>query len=428
MDTIFAQASAAGKAGVAVIRISGREAFEIARLLCGRELPKRGMTRCSLRNCAGDILDDALVLSFTNPASFTGEDCVEFQIHGSIAVTASITGSLLATGRCRLAEPGEFTRRAMENGKLDLTQVEGLADLIDAETDAQRRQAQRVLSGHLGALVDDWRSRLIRAAALIEVSIDFSDEDVPEDVTEEVRQLLSDVAVDLDRESAGVASAERVRTGFEVAIVGEPNVGKSTLLNALAGRDAAITSDIAGTTRDVVEVRLDLQGLPVTILDTAGIRDTSDAIEEIGVARARSRAETADLRIFLSESPADLGIASGADDLFVLPKGDLRSDSQQAVSGLTGAGLDILLDQVVDILSRRVASSGTATRFRHREAMDRAGGFLQSALLRLSDGPEAYDIVAEEIRSAIRGLEFLVGRIDVENLLDEIFSSFCLGK
>mgnify|MGYP003726524015 FL=1 len=328
----------------------------------------------------------------------------------------------------RMAEPGEFTRRAMENGKLDLTQVEGLADLLEAETEAQRKQALRVLSGHLGQRVEIWREKLIRAAALLEVTIDFADEDVPVDVSAEVSSLLDDVGDELVREIEGTHTAERIRTGFEVAIVGRPNTGKSTLLNALAGRDAAITSAVAGTTRDVIEVRMDLGGLPVTLLDTAGLRESSDEVEAIGIERAVSRAAQADLRVFLIESDEDLPITPQADDLRLLPKADLRTSSEGAISGVSGQGVSELITQIQTVLNKRSLAAGLATHERHRVALQKAADGLVSTKLVLDRGPDQYDIASEELRHAIRSLEALVGRIDVENLLDVIFSSFCLGK
>jgi len=428
MDTIFALASAQGKAGVAVIRLSGPKAHTAACELCGTDLPGRGMSLRSLRNRLGEVLDQALILTFSAPASFTGEDIAELQVHGSIAGVMSVMDALSQIDEVRLAEPGEFTRRAMENGKLDLVQVEGLADLIDAETEAQRKQAQSLLEGALGDFAESWRKDLIRAAALIEATIDFADEDVPVDVTPEVTGLLNSVRLDLERETAGVVIAERIRSGFEVAIIGAPNVGKSTLLNMLAGRDAAITSEYAGTTRDVIEVRMDLAGLPVTLLDTAGLRDTSDVVEGKGIARAKARAETADLRVFLAEDGDVLDIAPRPGDIRVRPKRDTRTDKEGAISGLTGEGTEELVLQIADVLTKRTASAGVATRERHRSAMQQALDGLVRAQMLLERGPEQYDIAAEEMRGAIRALESLVGRIDVENLLDEIFSSFCLGK
>lgn len=428
MDTIFALASAQGKAGVAVIRVSGPMALATAQSLCSGGLPARGMSLRTLRDSTGNQLDDALVLTFSAPASFTGEDVVELHLHGSVAVVSSVLRVLSDFKGLRLAEPGEFTRRAMENGRLDLSQVEGLADLIDAETDAQRRQAQRVLAGQLGDLAESWRQDLIRAASLIEATIDFADEDIPEDVTPEVRILIDRVQRDLIRETAGVVIAERIRSGFEVAIIGPPNVGKSTLLNALAGRQAAITSEYAGTTRDVIEVRMELSGLAVTFLDTAGLRETTDIIEDMGISLALDRAERADLRVFLADSKEELGVCFKGGDILVHPKADMRLDKIDSVSGITGEGLSELVDRIAAVLKDRSISAGLATRERHRIAMERAKESLEAASLFLDAGTNQYEIAAEEMRVAIRSLESLVGRVDVENLLDEIFSSFCLGK
>lgn len=428
MDTIFAMATAQGKAGVAVIRLSGLNAHAAAERLTGSPVPARGMLVRTLYGGDGARLDDGVVLSFSGPASFTGEDVVEFQIHGSLATTEAILRRLAELDGLRLAEPGEFTRRALENGKLDLAQVEGLADLIDAETEAQRKQAQAVLAGALGHVAEEWRRKLIRAAALLEAVIDFADEEVPTDVTPEVQGLLGEVRAQLAHQISGVRIAERIRTGFEVAIVGPPNAGKSTLLNMLAGREAALTSEIAGTTRDVIEVRMDLGGLPVTLLDTAGLRDTGDVVEGMGIALARRRAESADLRVFLTDDLAATGIPMRDGDIHVLPKADQRDTVDGAVSGVTGQGVDVLVDRIGQVLKTRSASAGIATRERHRQAMLKADDSLTHAEGILDSGPEMYDIAAEELRTAIRALESLVGRIDVENLLDEIFASFCLGK
>jgi len=368
------------------------------------------------------------VLVFPDQHSFTGEHVVELQCHGSPAVTAAILTTLSGIEGLRAAEPGEFTRRALENGRLDLAQVEGLADLIDAETEAQRRQALRVFSGDLGKRAEEWRQSLIRAAALLEATIDFADEDVPVDVSPEVTQLVAQVRESLEKEIAGVQTAERVRTGFEVAIVGAPNVGKSTLLNILAGREAAITSEYAGTTRDVIEVRMDLSGLPVTLLDTAGIRETSDAVESIGVDRARQRATQADLRVFLLDQDATPDVPPGPDDIILRAKADLLSDPTGAISGVTGYGVPSLIASITDTLQSRSSVIGIATRLRHKLAMERAVFSLISAQPLIAPGEAHADITAEELRTAIRALDSLVGRIDVENILDEIFASFCLGK
>lgn len=428
MDTIFALATARGKAGLAVIRVSGPQAVEVAERLAGK-LPAEGRSLRRIRDAAGNVLDEALVLVFAGPRSFTGEDVVELHLHGSIAVIAGVLGAIAADGRAQQAEAGEFTRRAFENGRLDLAQVEGLADLIEAETEGQRRQAMRVLSGALGAKAESWRARLVRAAALLEATIDFVDEDVPVDVVPEVRDLLGGVAGELAAEARGARMAERVREGFEIAIVGAPNVGKSTLLNRLAGREAAITSEFAGTTRDVIEVRMDLDGLAVTVLDTAGLREAENEIEEIGIERALARAAAADLRVHLvleGQAPM-MAVAPG--DLVVRGKADqLDAEGALAVSGRTGEGVDALVAALSAELQERSAGIGVAIRERHRVAMTRAVAYLEAAEAAMAGESMLADLVAEELRSAVRAIDSLVGRVDVEHILDEIFASFCIGK
>jgi tRNA modification GTPase len=356
MSTIYALATARGKAGVAVVRISGPLAFSAVRILVG-DLPRlRQAGLRKLRDSSGDVLDEALVLLFEDGHSFTGEEVAELQLHGSIATVQAVLRSLGEIEGLRLADPGEFTRRALENERLDLAQVEGLGDLIEAETEAQRKQAMRVLSGVLGEKAAIWRKDLIRAAALLEATIDFADEDVPVDVSPEVLSLLDASTASLQAELAGSAMAERIREGFEVAIVGPPNAGKSTLLNALAGRDAAITSEIAGTTRDVIEVRMDLRGLPVTFLDTAGLRETGDIIENIGIKRAVERAEMADLRVFLSPDGAEVSaLEMRPGDLFVRSKADISPTDGLSVSAKTGAGIAELISQIANTLEGRAS-------------------------------------------------------------------------
>ena len=428
MDTIFALATAQGRSGVAVVRISGPGAFTLAQGLCGALPPPRKASLRDLKDSSGSLLDQALVVTFEAPNSFTGEDVVELHLHGSIAVVQAVLDQLQLNENVRLAEAGEFTRRALENEKLDLSQVEGLADLIDAETEAQRKQAVRILSGALGDKVETWRSKLIQSAALLEATIDFADEDVPVDVSPEVSALLTSVLDEVEAEVNGSIIAERIQSGFEVAIVGPPNAGKSTLLNRLAGREAAITSEVAGTTRDVIEVRMDLAGLPVTFLDTAGLRESEDEVEAIGIQRALERGKSADLRVFLVPEGANLPLPVLQDDIVLTPKVDLLGSQANGISGLTGYGVSELVERIQKVFSTRSMSAGIATRARHRVAMTRAAEDLTNALPIVSAGSDEYDIAAEELRSAIRALESLVGRIDVENLLDEIFSSFCLGK
>jgi tRNA modification GTPase len=427
MDTIYALATARGRSGLAVVRISGPAAHAAGSALCG-SLPAARVAGLRRLTWGGELLDEALVLSFAEGASFTGEAVVELHCHGGPAVVGAVLRALSSQAGLRLAEPGEFTRRALENGVLDLAQVEGLADLIDAETEAQRRQAVRVLSGSVGQKVDGWRRDLIRAGALLEATIDFADEDVPVDVSPEVLTLIDGLMADLGREAAGVAAAERIRDGFEVAIVGAPNAGKSTLLNQLAGREAAITSEIAGTTRDVIEVRMEIAGLPVTFLDTAGLRDTEDRLERAGIERALARAEAADLRLFLSDG-SPLSLQPVGDDLVVLGKVDTKSGYLGlAVSGKTGAGVPELMARIGEILEERVGSAGALVRERHRVAVTTAIAALAESRAEVVRPDSRVELAAEHLRQAVRALDALVGRVDVDDLLGEIFASFCIGK
>ena len=424
MDTIFALATARGKSGVAVVRVSGPRAFEAVSALADR-LPVPRQAQLSRLQGAAGLIDTGLVLCFPAPASFTGEDVAEFQVHGSMAVVAAVLAALAARPGFRMAEAGEFTRRALENGRLDLTAVEALGDLIEAETEAQRRQAVAQMDGRLRALADGWRVRLVRAAALIEATIDFADEEVPVDVAPEVLDLIARVMPELHAEVAGFGVAERLRDGFEVAIVGRPNAGKSTLLNALAGREAAITSQHAGTTRDVIEVRMDLGGLPVTVLDTAGLRETEDEVEGIGVDRAVDRARAADLRVFLLDETGEVPmLAPQSEDIVVRGK----ADAGGGVSGKTGAGIADLVAEIGRRLQDRMAGASVINRARHLAAVRTALGALELARDEVKAGPDRAEHAAEALRQAVRALDGLIGRVDVEALLDEIFASFCIGK
>jgi tRNA modification GTPase len=426
-DTIYALSTARGKAGVAVVRVSGPAAQDaLASFGVGVVTPRRASLRALRKD--GEVIDTALVLLFEAEKSFTGEQVVELQLHGSEAVLALVLRHLAGLRGFRAADPGEFTRRALENGRLDLTQVEGLADLIEAETEAQRKQAQRVLSGALGKRVALWRADLIRAAALIELTIDFVDEDVPLDVTPEVREIVDRLLSFLQAEIAGSQMTERIRAGFEVAIIGAPNVGKSTLINALAGREVAITSPVAGTTRDIIEVRLDLGGIPVTLLDTAGLRETDDLVEKIGVSKARSRSAEADLRIVLLEpdSAVDDPLV-GPEDIVVWTKADLVPGGR-SISALTGVGLDWLIDEIGLRLRGKIVGDGLLIRERHRLAIGKAIEYLVSARDMLYSLGQSLELVAADLRAASHELGSLVGSIGVETLLDEIFSRFCIGK
>ncbi|AHM03455.1 GTPase and tRNA-U34 5-formylation enzyme TrmE [Roseibacterium elongatum DSM 19469] len=313
------------------------------------------------------------------------------------------------------------------NDRLDLAQVEGLSDLIEAETEAQRQQAMRLYEGGLQETSEIWRRDLIRAAGLIEATIDFADEDVPVDVAPEVLDLLERTRSTIRREIEGSRIGERIREGFEVAILGAPNAGKSTLLNRIAKRDVAITSEIAGTTRDVIEVRVDLGGLPVVFLDTAGLRETEDQIEKIGVARARERAKAADLRVLLlSDDEADGSDVMCQGDIAVRSKGDLRDGD--GISGLTGQGVDALLSSITAVLSERADKVATATTARHRHALQQAETELDVAEQLLVAEAGLPEFAAEHLRSAVTALDSLIGRVDVETVLGEIFANFCIGK
>lgn len=440
-DTIVALASGAGRAGVAVIRLSGPTAGATLQAMTARNLPKSRMaTReafCDPRT--GLSLDDGLALWFPGPHSFTGEDVAELHVHGGPAVIAAIVDAALSRPGVRVAEPGEFTRRAFENGKLDLAEAEGLADLVDAETEGQRRQALRQRRGALSGVYEGWRARLIEAAALIEAEIDFPDEDLPGALAQRAGPILRALAEDMDLHLDDAHRGERIRDGFRIAIIGPPNAGKSSLLNALAKREAAIVSDIPGTTRDIVEVRLVLGGFPVWIADTAGLREAADAIEAEGVRRALARAEEADLRVGVVEAgqeptPDMLG-ALKASDLIVRSKADLGAHAVEAegpwrmlsVSAKTGEGI-VELERLLGVIVERALGREEApvlTRARHRRLVEEARGALLRAIPALEAGAE---LAAEDVRIAADQIGRLTGRIDVEDLLDEIFSSFCIGK
>ena len=429
LDTIYALASAKGKAGVAIVRVSGPQAIDVVQNLCGFEPQYRTTSLRKIKTKSGNVIDTALILAFEEDHSFTGEYVAEFHLHGGVAVVNSVLREIGNMTGLRMAEPGEFTRRALENGCLDITQVEGLADLIDSETEAQRHQAMRVLSGELGKRADSWRKKLVRATALIEAGIDFSEEDLPDNLQDEAIRLVRSVLDDLEKEIKGAEISERIRDGFEVAIVGPPNVGKSTLLNTLARRKAALTSDIAGTTRDIIEVRMDVRGLAITLLDTAGIRDDIDGVEALGVERAKERASHADMRVFLVDEDSEVsGIKRQKHDIMILPKGDLRPDIKGTVSGKTGKGVPELLERIADYFESCSSGAAIINRERQREAIVAAANNLKSALAELLCDEFREELIANDLLAGLRALDVLIGRVDVEMFLDDIFSSFCIGK
>lgn len=435
-DTIFARASGAGRAGVAVWRLSGPAARKIAALLSQRTIKTRAPALSDILDPqTGEAIDKGLVLAFEGPASFTGEDVVEFHLHGSRAVEAAFAEACVKAG-ARPAEAGEFARRAFLNGKMDLAEIEGLSDLIEAETSAQRKAALGQLGGRLSARAEGWNKRLVAALAPLEAAIDFPDEEgVPAEIAVRAAPAISALLGELRECLEGAASARRLREGVDVAIIGAPNAGKSSLLNALAGSDVAIVSPTPGTTRDVIEVRLDLEGLAVILADTAGLRGApGDAIEQEGMARALARAERADLRVLVidpragdaAEPPA---VFQQGSDLLVWSKADLGGPSRQGVyrlSAKTGAGIPEFLAALAE-KSRDLAGGSEAaglTRARHARAVAQATRALERAETRLA----APELAAEDVRLAARALSSLTGAVDVEDVLGEIFASFCIGK
>jgi tRNA modification GTPase len=382
------------------------------------------MRLCRLTDPAtGVALDEALAVGFAAGASFTGTATVELHLHGSPAVTRAVLRALTADPALTPAEPGAFTRMAFETGRLTLPQVEALADLIDAETEAQRRQALAGLEGLLARAAEKWRTALVEARALVEAAIDFADEGIAEGTAEAGLMLADGVRAALQQELAGAAGATAVRQGFTVALLGPPNAGKSSLLNALARREAALVSPLPGTTRDVIEATVEIAGQRVTLLDTAGLRETGDALEAMGIERARARARAADLRLLVSAPglPAPQAEARPG-DIAVANKADLGRADGLPVSALTGAGLDALVAAVAERLGERVQSAGLAAHFRQQAALARAAAALDIA-------PDtAPEIVAEGLREATQALDSLIGRVDIEEVLGTIFARFCIGK
>lgn len=444
-QTIYALSSAPGRAGVAVIRLSGPDAADALASLIGDNLPRpRSASLRKLKDDSGALLDEGMVLWFPAPHSFTGEDVAELQVHGGRAVLAAIFAALAKLPGLRLAEPGEFSRRAFENGKLDLTAAEGLGDLINAETEAQRRQALRQMQGALGQLYEGWRNQLTHALAHLEADIDFPDEDLPEGVAAEVRPQLARLREEIAAHLADNRRGERLRDGLMVAIVGAPNVGKSSLLNALSQREAAIVSDIPGTTRDVIEVHLDLGGYPVVLADTAGLRESADAIESEGVARALKRAEAADLKLVVLDAtqksvPKETAVLIDADSIVIankadaasIPSGwDINGRSVLPVSVRANTGMTALLDMLEQEVTARIGLTGSATltRARHREALTDCIAALDRFVRGSERSNTSAELAAEDVRLAARALGRITGRIDVEDLLDVIFRDFCIGK
>jgi len=441
-DTIYALASGGGVAGIAVYRISGPAAGTAAGRLTGRALPPpRQAALRRVRDQDGETIDEGLLLWFPGPASFTGEDVAELHLHGGRAVREALYACLARLQDLRPAEAGEFTRRAFQNGRLDLTQAEGLADLVAAETGAQRQQALRQMGGALGGRYERWRGELVECLAILEAAIDFPDEDLPEGIGADVAGRLQGVAAGLRDHLADDRRGERLREGVQVAILGAPNTGKSSLLNALARRDVAIVTDRAGTTRDVVEAALDLDGIPIVLADTAGLRHSGDPVEREGIRRAWSRAEEADIRLLLLDAtrfPAlpegvealldgRLIVAANKVDLVALPPGATVAGQRvlplSVREGVGMAGLLAALSRAASACAAPGAEAGI-TRARHRDAV----ASCLAALERAVAAGSAPELAAEDVRLAVRALGRITGRVDVEEILDQVFSRFCIGK
>ncbi|MEO0961192.1 MAG: tRNA uridine-5-carboxymethylaminomethyl(34) synthesis GTPase MnmE [Pseudomonadota bacterium] len=446
-DTVFALSSGQGRAGIAVIRISGPNAADALSgpsALGGTDLPppRKAVVRRLTDPRTYEQLDQALVLWLPGPGTVTGEDMAELHVHGSTAVVAGVLDALSTLVGFRLAEPGEFTRRAFANGRMDLTQVEGLADLIDAETAGQRRLALAQAEGGLTARCADWKAQLVKALALIEAEIDFSDEELPEGLSDQAVAMISHVHEEMTQILTSASAGEVMRDGVQVAILGAPNVGKSSLMNRLARREAAIVSDVSGTTRDIIDVRLDLDGIPVVLADTSGLRETDDPIEREGIARAKSKAAAADIALWVCDLSNDQDPVwpDGLETtrrLVIGNKADIAGEGggqpcDLRLSAATGEGLDALEAWLADAARDLAGGSGTSAivgRARQAAALREAADGLQRGLYeaRQDAGSEAA-LVSEEMRMALRALGRLVGTVDVEDVLDVIFRDFCIGK
>jgi tRNA modification GTPase len=424
-DTIYALASGRVKAGVAVIRVSGPAAHDVLQALCGTVPPPREAALRSVRTPDGELLDEALILRFDEGRSFTGEAAAELQVHGGMAVVDGVLAAIGALGVARMAQPGEFTRRAMLNGRLDLTRVQGLGDLIDAESEEQRRAALRVYGGELARVLTSWHHDLMDATALIEATIDFVDEDVPVDVVPDVEKLLDRVLKGIDKELRGYHAARRLRSGYKVAIVGAPNVGKSSLLNAIAREDVAIVSEIAGTTRDVVSARVILDGMVVTFLDTAGLRETEDPIEQLGVARAEGELRNADLvvRVVVGD---EAGRPPNDQSREIIVRNKIDVTGGNGISVREGTNMDAFLADIGDRLREKVEQAGMVSSPEDQDALRRAKAVLED--IRRTLDSEAPEVVAEGLRTASSIMEGMIGGRSTEDILGRIFGRFCIGK
>ena len=442
--TIYALSSGPGIAGIAVVRVSGKDTSKVIKLITGKDLPApRVATLRKMNNInTNELIDEGLIIWFPGPQSYTGEDLVEFHVHGSRAVVTALHASISEIENCRLAEPGEFTKRAFQNEKINLIKAESIADLVSAETEIQRKQALAIMNGKSSDKFDSWREKLLKILSHIEAKIDFPDEDLPENIIFEIKKTSEQVSNEIKKILEDEKVGERIREGFKIAIVGPSNAGKSSLLNYLSKRDVAIVSEIAGTTRDVIETHLNLDGYPVVLSDTAGIRDSKDEIEKRGIKLALKRAEEADLRLLVVE-PKNLDFTGFLKDLFdensilVINKSDLLQKNLDEqikklehvlISIIKNSNLDILIDKIKNKLKNKFISNEDIliTRERHRQHLKQCVDHLKNFSKKNKN--DDFDKAAEDLRLATRHLGMIVGKVDVEEILGSIFNDFCIGK
>ena len=442
--TIYALSSGPGIAGVAVVRVSGKDTPKVIKLITGEDLPvPRVATLRKMNNInTNELIDEGLLIWFPGPQSYTGEDLAEFHVHGSRAVVSALHASISEIENCRLAEPGEFTKRAFQNGKINLIKAESIADLISSETEIQRKQAVKIMNGRSSDKFNSWREKLLKILSHVEAKIDFPDEDLPEDILFKIKNTSEQVSKEINKILEDEKVGERIREGFKIAIVGPTNAGKSSLLNYLSKRDVAIVSEIAGTTRDVIETHLNLDGYPVVLSDTAGIRDSKDEIEKKGIKLALKRAEEADLRLVVIE-PKNLDFTEFLKDLFdensilVINKSDLLQKNLDEqikklehvlISIIKNSNLDILIDKIKNKLKNKFISNEDIliTRERHRQHLKQCADHLKNFNEKKNNSD--FDKAAEDLRLATRHLGMIVGKVNVEEILASIFNDFCIGK
>ncbi len=431
VDTIFALSTVPGKSGIGIIRLSGPNAFLVLKQLSGSTPTLR---KAVLRKLwyKEELLDESIIICSCKGKSFTGEDTVEFHLHGSQAVIRKMLSVLGTFESLRPAEAGEFTKQALYNGCLDLSQVEGLADLLNAETESQKKQALTLLSGTLGAKVGRWRKQILKVLSLSEIMIDFSEEDVPKDTKEQIKENIWQILRELKSEVNGYRASQILRTGFNVSIIGKPNTGKSSLMNYLIGSEKSIVSEIPGTTRDVIEASVDIKGTKVNFFDTAGIRASDDVVEKKGIEKALYLAKTADLRIFLlnpGDKLEDFSVKTNKNDLYFTAKSDIhRKQCYKGISSVTGDGIDYLIDRISYQLNNDTSNASLILNERHKIAIAKTILLLESAKSYLKESSFDIEILVEDLRMAMRALDVLIGKVDVEEVLGDIFNSFCIGK